>query len=77
VGNLLSNLLTYIPQIRKAIAAGILATGAMYSAFELSDNTVTGWEWAALVGAFAAAGLGTFAVKNAEPSPGPTPPPPS
>jgi hypothetical protein len=67
---LISKIILYIPQIRKAIAAGILATGAMYTAFELSDNTVTGWEWAALVAAFAAAALGAWATPNAETPPG-------
>lgn len=65
---MIDTLITYIPQIKKAIAGGVAAATAYYGGAQVSGGTVDGLEWVALVLIGLGGGLLTWATpKNAEP----------
>lgn len=62
---MIERLITYIPQIRKAITGGVAAATTFYGGAQLSGGTVTGLEWVALAFVGLGGALLTWAVPNA------------
>jgi hypothetical protein len=66
ISDYLTRLTEYLPQIRKAITAGVTAATALYGGAQLSGGAVSGLEWLALVAVGVGAGLVAWAMPNAE-----------